>query len=100
MTKPKIPITCDIHGGEIQSEKRYIFEVYDEKGSWAKVQSRAGNIDCCHKCFLDICKQGYKPEWKTTLKNPKYTKANDEPYRIPMPETDIRIGQDEQKVLA
>ena len=98
MTKPKPQITCDLHGGIIDSEKRYIFEVYDDKGSWSKIQTRAGNIDCCHKCFIDICKQGYEPSWKSTLKNPRYTKTNEEPYRIPMPETGVRIGQEELTV--
>ena len=100
MTKPKIPFTCDIHGGEIETEKRYIFEVYDERGSWAKVQTKAENIDVCHKCFLDICKQGYEPKWKSTIKNPKYIKGGAHSYRIPVPETDVRIGQEELKVSA
>ena len=99
MTKPKPKVTCDIHGGVIDSEKSYTFEVY-EGSPWSKTQIKGQNIDCCHKCFLDICKQGYVPQWKTTVKNPKYTKTNDEPYRVELVETDVHIGQEEQKLIA
>ena len=102
MTKPpKDPDTCDIHGGKVETVKQYTFEVY-EGSPWNKVQIKGVNMDCCQKCFLDICKQGYKPLWKTTVKNPKYTKQNDEPYRVELVDTtkDVHIGQEEQKVLA
>ena len=23
----------------------------------------------CHPCFLEICKNGYKPDWSTLVKN-------------------------------
>ncbi len=100
MTKAKKdPDTCDICGLKIDSEKQYLFEVYDGN-PWSKKQVKGANMDCCHKCFLDICKQGYEPKWATTIKNPLYVKGGSQPYRIPMPETDVHIGQDEQKVLA
>ncbi len=91
MTKPIAPNSgCDLCGQEIKKpEKNYTFEVYD--GSpWGKSQTKAENMDCCHKCFLHICEikhfdtRKYIPNWQTTVKNPKYTKANDEPYRLPI----------------
>ncbi len=50
---------------------------------------------------MDICKQGYQPEWKTTIINPNWErgakKGTGKEYRIPKPETDVHIGQKEQK---
>ena len=89
MTKPKQNYGCDLCGNEITNDKKYLFEVYD--GSpWGKKQTKGANMDCCHKCFLNICSMKhfnglkYEPSWETTIKNPKYTKENDEPYRLPM----------------
>jgi len=28
----------------------------------------------CQPCFLDICKNGYKPDWTTLKKNPETQK--------------------------
>ncbi len=105
MTRAKIPTGCDICGLEIKSEKNYTFEVYD--GSpWAKTQVKGENMDCCHKCFLDICKQEhfngakYIPEWKTAIKNPKYVKGGTEPYRIPKVETTTQTLDITEKVAA
>ena len=105
MTKPTIPYTCDLHGGEITTEKQYCFEVYEGKSSFSKgEQTKGKNIDCCHKCFMDICKQGYVPNWQTTIINPNWErgakKGSGHEYRIAKPETDVHIGQEEQKVLA
>ena len=90
MTKPKPAFGCDICGLQITSEKQYIFEVYDDKGSWAKTQTRAKNIDCCQKCFMQICEMKhfdglkYIPKWESTIKNPKYVKGGSQPYRLPV----------------
>ena len=32
------------------------------------------NLDSCHPCFLKVCSNGYKPEWKTIVKNPQTEK--------------------------
>ena len=90
MTKPKPAFGCDICGLQITSEKQYIFEVYDDRGSWAKTQTKAKNIDCCQKCFMQICEMKhfdglkYIPNWESTIKNPKYVKGGSEPYRLPV----------------
>ena len=98
MTRAKIPDTCDLHGGEITTEKQYCFEVYEGRTSFSRGdQTKATNMDVCHKCFLDICKQGYKPNWKTTIINPNWErgakKGSGKEYRIAKPETDVHINQ-------
>ena len=95
MTKPNIPYTCDLHGGEINTEKQYLFEVYEGKSSFGKERVKGSNMDICHKCFMDICKQGYVPNWKYSIKNPLWVKGGKEAYWLDKPETDVHIGQEE-----
>ncbi len=100
MTKPpKDPDTCDICGKSIDSEKQYLFEVYDGT-PWSKTQVKGANMDCCHKCFMQICQQGYKPKWITTIKNPLYVKGGTQPYRIPKPEIATQTLDITEKIAA
>ena len=72
MTRQKLPDVCDLCGKDIENQSQYLFEVYEGKSSFGQERSHGRNMDCCHKCFLQVCAQGYKPEWKHEYKNPNY----------------------------
>ena len=73
MTKPKVPYTCDFCAKEISSEKQYVLEAFEGKSSFSDPRIRAkSKLDCCHKCFLNICENGLKPTWIKEQKNPNY----------------------------
>lgn len=83
MTRQTLPDICDICGKEISSESQYVFEPYQGKKTFGDEITKGKIIDCCHKCFMAIAKNGYKPEWKTLKKNPNYvagSKKSDEKY--------------------
>ena len=98
MTRAKIPDRCDICGLDIKSETQYMFEVYQGRSSFGKERVKGSNMDCCHKCFLDIAKQGYEPNWKHSIKNPIYVKGGKEPYWLDKPMTDVHIGQEQEQL--
>lgn len=85
-----MPDTCDICGKEIDSEKQYCMQVFEGRSTFSNERSRAKNIiDCCHKCFLGICENGYKPNFIQEIKNENWvsgSKKADEKYFIPVPE--------------
>ena len=82
MTRQKKPDLCDICGKEITSETQYVFKV-SQKHPWGSALiTEAQSIDCCHPCFTDICKQGYKPNWKYLQKNPAWVKGGTAPWTV------------------
>ncbi len=83
MTKHKQPIDCDLCGKEITSEKKYSFQVTNIDWS-AGTKEQGSSMDCCHKCFLNCCSNGYVPKWKYYTKDPQSTKENDIPYWKPL----------------
>ncbi len=101
MTKEKKPNFCDLCARAIESEMQYFFRV-EQKHPWgSKLITQGANMDCCHECFLGICKKAvgtehqYKPNWKYLQKNPAYTKENSEPWTIPRKTEDTK-----QEVIA
>ena len=90
MTRAKIPDRCDICGLDIKSETQYMFEVYQGRSSFGKERIKGSNMDCCHKCFLDIAKQGYEPNWKHSIKNVNYVKGGKEPYWLDKPQIETQ----------
>ena len=81
--KPHQPDICDLDGKPITSEKQYTFEVYEGRTAWFDskgVRSKAKiKIDCCHACFMNICKNGYTPKFVKEQKNANYVKGSDKP---------------------
>ena len=54
------------------------------KGRFVKADNQA---DQCHKCFLTMCKNGYKPIWQTLVKNEATGKWNVEDPQKTLEET-------------
>ena len=82
MTRQKQPIICDSCAKEISSQMRYSLqfnqtnaEKPSSKGSFITSSSKA---DMCHPCFLEVCKNGYKPKWVRKVKNEDTGKWSDE----------------------
>ena len=105
MTRKRNPDTCDFCGNDIDSEMQYCLEVYQGRSTFSQGEQTKGmNMDCCHKCFLEICSHGYKPEWKTTIKNPNWVagakKGSGHEYRIPKPESTTQTLDITEKVAA
>ena len=79
--KQKLPDICDICAKDIDTEMQYTFEVYQGKSAWFNAQGirikAKQRIDCCHPCWLTICKNGYKPNFIKEQKNPNYVKGSD-----------------------
>ena len=97
MTRQKKPDLCDLCGKEIASETQYMFRV-SEKHPWGSALVTEGaNMDVCHPCFLEICKQGYKPKWKYLQKNPAWIKGGKEPWTV---ERDMQPKPEQEKIAA
>ena len=94
MTRQKLPDKCDLCGKEIASEMQYVMEAYQGKNTFGDLRIRAkSKLDVCHPCWLEICKNGYKPNFIKELKNPQYkagSKLAEEKYYIPYPESDTQ----------
>lgn len=73
MTRQVLPDVCDTCGKEIKSGAQYSLQYSQKtpKGESKKgVFIKANNpADQCHKCFTEMCKNGYKPNWVTLKKN-------------------------------
>ena len=79
MTSKKVLKTCDFCAKDIKSEIEYSLKVSQrptvyKKGVLVKADKDA---DMCHECFMKICKNGYKPEWTTLVKDPVTEKWNE-----------------------
>tara|TARA_R100001143_G_C3273533_1_gene93320 strand:- start:286 stop:540 length:255 start_codon:yes stop_codon:yes gene_type:complete len=72
MTRPKIQNICDFCGKEIAIDSQEYSVEFGQKGI-SQVPARkfvkAKGADMCHPCFLNVCKNGYKPIWKTRKLN-------------------------------
>jgi len=82
MTKPKPPMpTCDLCGKEATGETTYAFKIYQQNENWNLSVSADNYADCCHVCFLNLCQNGYIPEWtKREKKDGKWsTLAKEDP---------------------
>ncbi len=98
--KQKLPDICDLCAKDIDSEMQYVFDVTQGKSNWfnsagIKIVAK-GVIDCCHACFLNICKNGYKPKWVKEQKNPQWVPGSKKGSGT---EYSIQSPIDEQKPL-
>ena len=73
MTSKIVPRTCDLCAKDITSEKKYRFQVTERttKGDYseATIVKCKNDADMCHPCFLEMCNNGYKPNWIKVVKN-------------------------------
>ncbi len=100
MTREKKPDFCDICGNVIESESVYKFKV-EQKYPYGSDKITEGQpMDCCHPCFIGICKRAiatpheYKPNWKYYTRNPAWSKGSKEPYKFE------RVLEQPQKKIA
>ena len=103
MTREKKPDFCDICGMVIESENIYRFKV-EQKYPYGSPNITEGNsMDCCHPCFLGICKRSigtpheYKPNWKYYTRNPAWSKGSKEEYKIAR---DMEPKPEQEKITA
>ena len=78
MTRQKLPDNCDFCGKEIQIESnQYVLELFQGRSTFGNQRIRAKNkCDMCHKCFLDMAKIGYKPDFIKEQKNPQWVSGS------------------------
>ena len=71
MTRQSMPSICDFCGKEIHTEMEYKLQISQKgkKGTKGKFIKAQNNADMCHVCFLEVCKNGYKPDWIALVKN-------------------------------
>ena len=74
MTTKKVPRICDFQiakqcEGDILTEQQYKFQVSIRGGKRGEFTKASMDADCCHYCFLAICKTGYMPKWVTTYQD-------------------------------
>lgn len=87
MTKQRLPDICNFCKKEIDSEMQYASEWFQGKTTFSDPRIRLKQkLDCCQKCFLDICKNSdEKMIWVKEMKNPQWvagSKKADEKYFI------------------
>ena len=72
MTSKITPRICDLCGKDILSEKSYRFQISErtKKGDYneATMVQCDHDADCCHPCFLEICKNGFEAKWLQLVK--------------------------------
>lgn len=68
MTRQSLPDICDSCGVEITGEAYSVqyAKKNQGKGNFVKCSNSA---DQCHACFLEVCKNGFKPKWIHLVKN-------------------------------
>ena len=93
MTKQKLPDICNFCGKEIKSQMQYISEWFQGRSSFSDPRTRLKEkLDCCHECFLNICKTGLEPSWVKEQKNPQWisgSKKVDERYFIEVQDPEL-----------
>ncbi len=70
MTTRKTPRICDACGKDIVSEIQYKLQISQrsqKRGTFVKANNDA---DFCHPCFMELAKNGYKPDWITLTLDP------------------------------
>jgi len=77
MTKQKLPDICNFCGKEIKSETQYISQWFQGKSTFGETRIRMKELlDCCHECFLNICKTGLKPNFVKEQRNPQWVSGS------------------------
>ena len=73
MTRKNVPRTCDLCGKDILSEQQYKMQ-FSLRGGKRGEFTKGADGDCCHPCFLNVCANGYKPNWIQMYKDPQSDK--------------------------
>jgi hypothetical protein len=71
MTRKIIAPVCDFCAKDIVSEMKYGVDIVQRngvKGTFVKCDNSA---DMCQDCFLQVCRNGFKPKWIKGIKNPQ-----------------------------
>ena len=69
MKRVKTPNICDFCAKPVESEQEYSVLINQKRTGKGKFVTCSNKADMCQGCFLFVCKNGFKPEWKTLLKN-------------------------------
>jgi hypothetical protein len=69
MTRKIVNPVCDLCGLDVLSEQRYRMDINQTGNGKGKFVKCSNSADMCHTCFLNICKNGFKPQWVTLVKN-------------------------------
>ena len=89
MTRTPNPATCDFCMNKIDpNDQAYTLEVEQKRVYGSNKRAKGRNADQCHRCFLKMCENGYKPEWKHEYLNPNWVagskKGSGKEYWLPM----------------
>ncbi len=73
MTTKKVPRICDFQiakqcEGDILTEMQYKVQISQRGGKKGEFTKASKDADCCHYCFLAICKTGFEPKWVVMYK--------------------------------
>ncbi len=72
MTRKTTPVICDFCAKEIASIMRYTCQfnqVDTEKSTKGQFVTCENKADMCQACFVEICKNGFKPNWVKKVKD-------------------------------
>ena len=69
MTRKVVNPICDLCALDVVSEQRYRMDINQTGTGKGKFVKCSNSADMCHNCFMNICKNGFKPVWITLVKN-------------------------------
>ncbi len=69
MTRKVVNPVCDFCSQEVTTEQRYRTDINQSGNGKGKFVKCSNSADMCHNCFLEVCKNGFKPVWVTLVKN-------------------------------
>ena len=103
MTRKQSPAICDFCKNEIHpDDQSYTHEIEQKRPFNSNKRAKGRNADQCHPCFIKMCENGYKPDWKHEYLNPNWVagskKGTGKEYWLP-----LNVGTTEateQKVIA
>ena len=94
MTRQKLPDICNFCGKDIESEMQYCMEIIQGRSILPQIRTKAKTLaDMCHPCFMEIAKNGFKPNWLKEQRNAQYkagSKLAAEKYYIPVAEPNVQ----------
>ena len=85
MTRKTTPVICDFCAKEITSIMRYTCQfnqVDTEKSTKGQFVTCENKADMCHACFVEVCENGFKPNWVKKVKDENTAKWNTEEVEI------------------
>ena len=86
MTRKLVPAVCDLCAKDVVTEMKYTMQISQKGGGRGKFVKCDNSADMCHDCFLEICKNGFKPKWVTLIKNPQTGKWDIQDPQTKLPE--------------